>query len=384
MKLATMNTETPLAGIRVVELGSSVAVPYATWILATLGADVVKIERPETGDDCRSWGTGWYGDVSALFVALNAGKHSVVVDLKDSEQCAVLRRYIVEKADVVVQNLRPGVADRIGLGADELLGESERLIYVNSGAYGAKGPLSKKPGYDPLMQAFCGLMNVTGEEGRPPVRVGTSIIDMGTGMWCAMGVLAALRNLERTGKGGRVDTSLYETALAWMNYHATGFFGDGSVPERFGSSGPGMAPYQAYSCADGYLIIAAPNDRMFARLSALLGYSEWAGDPRFVDNRKRWANRAELNTLIEAVTRTKPISDWRAMFDEAGIPSAPLQGIDEAVALPQTEALGIVQQTDDGRYKTIGLPLSFDGVRPKQHHGPPELGAHNAEIFGDG
>ena len=169
-----------------------------------------------------------------------------------------------------------------------------------------------------------------------------------------------------------------------MNYHATGFFGDGSVPERFGSSGPGMAPYQAYSCADGYLIIAAPNDRMFARLSALLGYSEWAGDPRFVDNRKRWANRAELNTLIEAVTRTKPISDWRAMFDEAGIPSAPLQGIDEAVALPQTEALGIVQQTDDGRYKTIGLPLSFDGVRPKQHHVPPELGAHNAEIFGDG
>ncbi|MEX2616398.1 MAG: CoA transferase [Alphaproteobacteria bacterium] len=378
-----MSKATPLAGLRVIELGSSVAVPYGAWILSTLGATVIKVERPDTGDDCRVWGTGWYGDVSAIFVALNAGKHSVTVDLKDAEQVATLRRFIVEQADVVVQNLRPGVAERLGLGADELCAESERLIYVNCGAFGTEGPLSARPGYDPLMQAFCGLMNVTGEEGRPPVRVGTSIIDMGTGMWCVIGVLSALRTLELTGKGGRVDTSLYETALGWMTYHACSYFGDGSVPKRFGSSGPGMSPYQAYRCADGYLIIAAPNDRMFARLSVLLGCPGWSTDPRFADNPSRWKNRETLTGLIEDVTATRNMMDWQQSLEAVGIPSAPLQGIDEVVKHAQTKALGILQDTDDGRYKLMGIPMSFDRVRPLQHDGPPELGAHNAELFGE-
>ena len=378
-----MGTETPLAGIRVVELGGSVAVPYGAWILATLGATVLKVERPEVGDDCRAWGTGWYHGVSALFTTLNAGKHSVVVDLKDDTQRATLRRFIVEQADVVVQNLRPGLAEKLGLGADALLAESDRLIYVNSGAYGTTGPFSERPGYDPLMQAFGGIMSVTGEEGRPPVRVGTSIIDMGTGMWCAMGVLAALQNRNRTGKGGRVDASLFETALGWMSYHATSYFGDGSVAERVGSSGPGMAPYQAYPCADGYLVIAAPNDRMFVKLADILGYPEWCDDPRFTSNPERWKHRAELNPMIEATTKKRPMAVWQSALDEAGIPSAPLQSIDAVVVHPQTEALGMIQETDDGRFKLIGLPLSFDGVRPAQHAGPPELGAHSKELFGE-
>ena len=378
-----MSNETPLAGIRVVELGSSVAVPYGTWVMSTLGATVVKVERPESGDDCRTWGTGWYGDVSAIFVSLNAGKHSVEVDLKDPEQVAVLRRFIIEQADVVVQNLRPGVAERLGLGADELCAESDKLIYVNCGAFGREGPLSTRPGYDPLMQAFCGLMNVTGEEGRPPVRVGTSIVDMGTGMWCVIGVLSALRTREQTGKGGRVDTSLFETAMGWMTYHACSFFGDGSVPQKFGSSGPGMAPYQAYRCADGYLIIAAPNDRMFGRLCTLLGHTEWSTDVRFVNNKNRWENRATLNALIEGVTATRDQMDWQGELEKIGIPSSPLQGVDQVVSHPQTEALGLVQTTDDGKYRVMGIPMSFDGKRPYQHDGPPSLGAHNDERFGE-
>lgn len=378
-----MNMETPLAGLRVVELGSSVAVPYGTWILATLGATVVKIERPDGGDDCRTWGTGWYGDVSGIFVALNAGKRSVTVNLSDAEQRAAVRRFILEKADIVVQNMRPGQVDKLGLGADELLAEKPTLIYVNSGAFGAKGPLNMRPGYDPLMQAFGGIMSVTGEEGRPPVRVGTSIVDMGTGMWCAMGVLAALQNLNRTGKGGKIDASLYETALAWMGYHATSYFGDGTIPKRFGTSGPGMAPYQAYNCADGYLIIAAPNDRLFARLSELLGHPDWPTDERFDINQNRWKNRDTLNSLIEEVTLTQPRAYWQKRLEEAGIPSAPLQNIDAVVAHPQTLALDIIQQTDDGKYKLMGMPLSFDGVRPPQHAGSPDLGAHNSDIFGD-
>ena len=378
-----MNMETPLAGLRVVELGSSVAVPYGTWILATLGATVVKIERPKVGDDCRTWGTGWYHGVSGIFVALNAGKHSVTVDLYDDEQRATLRKFIIEQADVVVQNLRPGQVEKMGLGADELLAEKETLIYVNSGAFGNKGPLNMRPGYDPLMQAFGGIMSVTGEEGRPPVRVGTSIVDMGTGMWCAMGVLAALQNLNRTGKGGRIDASLYETALGWMNYHAVSYFGDGTIAERRGTSGPGMAPYQAYRCADGYLIIAAPNDRLFARLCGILGHPDWPTDERFDINRNRWNNRDTLNGLIEETTLSKPMAEWQATLDEAGIPNAPLQSIDAVVAHPQTEALDIIQETEDGQFKLMGMPLSFDGVRPPQPNGAPELGAHNDDVFGD-
>ena len=378
-----MNIETPLAGLRVVELGSSVAVPYGAWILATFGATVTKIERPEVGDDCRSWGTGWYHGVSGIFVALNAGKHSVTVDLYDEEQRAQLRRFILEKADVVIQNLRPGQAEKMGLGADELIAEKESLIYVNSGAFGAKGPYNMRPGYDPLMQAFGGIMSVTGEEGRPPVRVGTSIVDMGTGMWCAMGVLAALQNRNKTGKGCRIDASLYETALAWMNYHAVSYFGDGTIAERRGTSGPGMAPYQAYRCEDGYLIIAAPNDRLFARLCGILGQPDWPTDERFDINQNRWKNREDLNRSIEEITATKSMAPYQAYRCEAGIPNAPLQTIDAVVAHPQTLALDIIQETDDGRYKLIGMPLSFNGVRPPQHTGSPELGEHNDELFGD-
>ncbi len=378
-----MNTETPLAGLKVLELGSSVAVPYGTWILATLGATVVKIERPEVGDDCRHWGTGWYHGVSGFFVALNAGKHSVTVDLSDEEQRALLHKFIIEEVDIVVQNLRPGQVEKMGLDADTLLAEKETLIYVNSGAFGAKGPLNMRPGYDPLMQAFGGIMSVTGEEGRPPVRVGTSIVDMGTGMWCALGVLSALRNLDKTGKGGRIDASLYETALGWMNYHATSYFGDGSIAERRGTSGPGMAPYQAYNCADGYLIIAAPNDRLFTILSGILGHPEWPQDARFDINKNRWDNRVTLNVLIEEVTRKQPIAYWQEKLEAAGIPNAPLQTIDAVVAHPQTEALGIIQETDDGRFKLMGMPLSFDGKRPPQHDGAPELGADNDILFGD-
>ena len=378
-----MSNETPLAGLKVLELGSSVAVPYGTWILATLGATVVKVERPEVGDDCRTWGTGWYNGVSGIFVALNAGKRSVTVDLASKEQREQLRRFIIEEVDIVVQNLRPGQVEKMGLDASTLLAEKATLIYVNSGAFGAKGPLNMRPGYDPLMQAFGGIMSVTGEEGRPPVRVGTSIVDMGTGMWCAMGVLAALQNLNKTGTGGKIDASLYETALGWMNYHAVSYFGDGTIAERRGTSGPGMAPYQAYQCSDGYLIIAAPNDRLFARLCDILGQSNWPTDERFDINQNRWTNRNTLNTLIEEITRKKPIAEWQTALEEAGIPNAPLQSIDAVVAHPQTLALDIIQETKDGRYKLMGMPLSFDGIRPPQPVGSPDLGVHNAEIFGD-
>lgn len=375
--------ETPLAGLRVVELGGSVAGPYGTWILARLGATVLKVERPKTGDDSRAWAAAWYNGFSAMFAALNAGKHSVVVDLADSKQRAVIRKYIIENADVVVQNMRPGAAEAMGLGGDELLAENKRLIYCNSGAFGLNGPLSSLPGYDPLMQAFSGIMSVTGEPGRPPVRVGTSIVDMGVGMWCAIGVLVALQNRIRTGKGGRVDTSLYETALGWMTYHAAAYFGEGKIAARQGSSTTNVVPYQAYACADGHLVIAAPNDRMFAKLADLLGHPEWSTDPRFENNPKRLDNRDALNAMIESITATKPKAHWQEVLTKAGLANSPLHSIDEVIAHPQTRATGMIQETSDGLFKFMGLPLSFDGVRPPQNNGPPELGLHDAIVFPD-
>jgi crotonobetainyl-CoA:carnitine CoA-transferase CaiB-like acyl-CoA transferase len=283
----------------------------------------------------------------------------------------------------VVQNLRPGLVEKFGLSADDLMKENPRLIYCHSGAFGNKGPYKERPGYDPLMQACGGIMSVNGEEGRPPARVGTSIVDMGTGMWCAMGVLAALNDRHTTGKGCRIDTSLYETALGWMNYHAAGYYGTGRNPKRVGSQAPGIAPYQAYECADGYLVIAGANDRLFRKMSEALGHPEWPEDPRFASNPLRWENLDVLNPMMEAVLKTKPRTHWAEKLDAAGVPNAPTQTMDEVLVHPQTEALGILQETDDKEFKLLGIPMQFDGVRPAQHTGSPELGANTKEILGD-
>lgn len=371
----------PLSGVRVVELGGSVAVPYACWVLATLGAEVVKVERPGTGDDARAWMPPDRDGFGAIFTALNAGKRSVVVDYKDATGVARLIR-LIGRADVVVQNLRPGLAERFGVGADDMCARFERLIYVESGAFGSTGPLRDKPGYDPLMQAFGGLMSVTGHEGAEPVRVGTSLIDMGTGMWAVIGVLAALRRRDETGRGGRIDVSLYETALGWMTYHATGYRFSGREPRRPGTRSPGMAVYQAYACADGHLIIAAPSDRLFAKVAEVLGHPEWPADPRFASNSGRWENLQTLNGLIEDVTRGRDRIHWQAELEAAGVPSAPLQGMGEVLAHPQTEALGILETTPDG-WELVGLPLSFDQTRPPQTAGPPILGADTETVFAE-
>lgn len=366
--------------MRVFEIGTSVAAPYAGLILASLGAELVKVERPE-GDDARHWGPPFWHGASSIFQVFNVNKKSVVVDLKDPEALAGLRRLIVETGDAVLQNMRPGQVEKYGLDATTLLAAKPDLVYCNIGAFGAVGPLKDKPGYDPLMQAFGGLMMMTGEEGRPPVRVGTSLIDMGTGMWCALGIVSALLRREKGGGGARIDTSLYETALAWMTYHAADFISTGTPGKRNGSATRGIAPYQAYQCADGYLMVAAPNDGLFRKLSAALGHAEWAGDPRFVDNPSRVKHLAELNGLIEAIMATRPRAAWQAVLEAAGIPTTPTQTIDEVVVHPQTAALGMLQKTPDGRMDIFGLPMSFDGQRPAMRNAAPELGADTDDLF---
>jgi crotonobetainyl-CoA:carnitine CoA-transferase CaiB-like acyl-CoA transferase len=376
-----MTAATPLSDITVIELGHSVAAPYAGEILGDLGATVIKIEKRDGGDDARQWAPPYWHGLAAIFQSLNRNKLSCVVDLRDARERDLLTRLIVERADVLIQNLRPGMVEELGLDAATLRARNKRLIYCGIGAFGRGGPLSRRPGYDPLMQAFGGLMSVTGEAGEPPVRVGTSIIDMGAGLWSVIGILSALHHRTLTGEGTTVDTSLYETALAWMSYHAANYQASGEVPRRHGSGTFGIVPYRGYATSDGYLVIGAGNDNLFRKLAVALGHPEWADDPRFLDNPKRVHNRVALDAMIEEATRTKTAGAWQAILEAAGVPSAPMQSVDQVLAHPQTQALGMLQPSPDGRLTIMGLPLSFDGERPPFRRAAPKLGEHTEELL---
>jgi crotonobetainyl-CoA:carnitine CoA-transferase CaiB-like acyl-CoA transferase len=374
--------ELPLDGITVIELGHSVAAPYACEILGELGADVIKIEKAD-GDDARSWAPPYWGAMSATFLSLNRNKRSVVVNLKETAERERLRRLIVERADVVVSNLRPGSAAQFGLDADTLRRVKPALVYCNIGAFGANGPLKDRPGYDPLMQAFGGLMSVTGEPAQRPVRVGTSIIDMAAGMWSVIGVLAALLQRGPTGKGSSIDTSLYETALGWMCYHAANFQASGELPRRQGSGAAMIVPYRAYASKDGFIVIAAGNDKLFASLARVLGHLEWIDDPRFRTNPDRVQNQDVLYRWIGDIILARTNREWATILDQAGVPNALMQTIAEVLDHPQTKALGMLQHSPQADITLFGLPVSFDGVRPPFRRAPPALGAHTREILGE-
>ena len=373
----------PLSGLVVVEIGTSVAAPTAAQIFAELGAEVFKIENPAGGDDARSWGPPFVDGVAAMFVAINRNKRSVAIDLKDGEQREALRRFILARADVVLQNLRAGVVEKFGLDGASLTADKPELIYCNLSAFGAEGPRAGRPGYDPLMQAFGGLMSVTGEDGRPPVRVGPAIIDQGSAMWMVIGVLSALHQRAATGKGGVISASLYETALFWMGVPTASYLAGKEVPRRLGTENVSLAPYKAYEAKDGWMVICAGNDHQFAQLAAALGHPEWAGDPDFLNNPERVKHRARLNALIADVVKTATRDHWQGVLDALGVPCAPMLGLDEVLAHPQCRAVGMLQEPPDGGIPLMGIPLRFDGERPPFRASAPRLGEATAEVLGD-
>ena len=367
-----------LDGLRVVEIGQALAGPMAGEVLAHLGADVVKVERPE-GDDARRWGPPFWKDTSPGFLAVNANKRSITVDLKDPEAVAWLVTLIGD-ADVLVQNLRPGAIDELGLGPDALTRRFPRLVYCSVWAFGSTGPMRLRPGYEPLLQAFSGLMMMNGDEGGPPTRVGTSILDYGTGLWAAVGVLAALVRRAATGRGCVVDASLYETGLAWLKGHYASYATSGVVPERHRTGSHRVVPFESFETSTGPIIIAAGNDRLFAKLAKVLGRPEWAADPKYATNAARVEHKPTLLAEIAAIFRTASKGEWIDRLEAAGVPCAVINTLPDAAATPQAKALGIVQEVPGEPYTLIGLPLSFDGARPAIRRAPPGIGEHDAEI----
>jgi crotonobetainyl-CoA:carnitine CoA-transferase CaiB-like acyl-CoA transferase len=371
--------DSPLRDITVVEIGHSVAAPFAGQVLGDLGARVIKVENPTGGDDARAWGPPFWHGAAAAFQSLNRNKASVTIDLKDPNALGSLRALALG-ADVVIQNMRPGLVGQYGLDAASLRQENRRLIYFNLGAFGDVGPLRDRPGYDPLMQAFAGIMSITGEPGGAPVRAGPSIVDIGSGMWGVIGILAALHRRALTGEGCTIDGSLYETALAWMTIPVAGALASGVEPKRWGSDSAMLAPYKAYASSDGFVMIAAGNDNLFRKLCAALERPEWANDPRFRINSDRLANRDCLNESIEAIVRKCTADHWVEKLNAVGVPCAPIQPVSKVITHPQTQALGILAPTPDGTMSLVSLPLRFDGRRPVIRSGPPALGAHNDSL----
>lgn len=371
----------PFEGITVVEIGTSIAAPFAGKILAELGARVVKVENPDGGDPARRWYPSLPEGNSASFQACNMGKLSVTVDMTDADDLTRLKRLIAEAADVVLQNLRPGLVERFALDAATLRRDNPRLIYCNVGAFGKPGPLGNLPGYDPLMQAFSGITDLTGEADRPPSRVGVSLIDLGTGMWSAIGIISALYRRMATGEGGVVDTSLFETSVGWITLAVAELTASGKAPARNGLQGPIVAPNRGYQAADGIHVIVVGTDAQFRRFCGALGCPDLADDPRFAKAGDRMANEAEMSRLIGEIIATETRAAWAERLNAAGIPNAPVQTVAEVAAHPQTEALGLLRPADDGTMRFVGLPVRLDGVRPATDGHAPRLDEHRQQVF---
>jgi crotonobetainyl-CoA:carnitine CoA-transferase CaiB-like acyl-CoA transferase len=378
-------THQPLAGMRVIDVTTSIAGPYCAQILGALGADVIKVERPGTGDDGRAWGPPFWNGEGAMFLSANAGKRSLAISLRDPRGRDAIRR-LVARSDVFLQSLRPGLADDLGLGSEAMQGLNERLVYCSVGAYGHVGPLREEAGYDALMQAAGGLISMTGEPDRPGVRVGSSLIDQGTGTWAALGILAALLEREQTGVGSVVDVSLYETALGYIGYHLVGHLADGTIPRGQGTRFPMVAPYQVFRTRDGELMIAGGNDRLFASICNVLELPELVTDERFVTNPDRVHNRDALGAILEQRLTTADTEHWRIELLAVGVPVAPVADVADILASPQTEALGIMQPLEHPSIDDLqvpALPLSFDGERFTHRTAPPAVGADTDTILRD-
>jgi crotonobetainyl-CoA:carnitine CoA-transferase CaiB-like acyl-CoA transferase len=374
-----------LAGLRVVEVGTSIAAPYGTQILGDMGAEVIKVERVGTGDDTRSWAPPSWDEESIAFLSFNRNKKSLALDYKTAEGKEVLRK-LIASADVLVQNLRPGALAKAGFDPATLAELNPALINCELSGFGPTGPRAQQPAYDPLLQAYSGIVSITGEDGRDPVRVPVSLLDMGTGMWTVIAVYEALRRREQTGKGSHVQLSLLQTAMTWMSGPLMGASAGNPSPQRMGSGFRGAVPYGAFPTADGHIFISCGNDRLFRTFLEAIDAEDLAERAGFATNPERLAHRDEVNVAISERTSAFGVDDLVERLEKAGVPHSPVQSVDQVVEDEQVKAIGMVTSLPHPRVEelqVLNLPMTFDGAYPALRTAPPDLGEDTAQVLGD-
>ena len=375
--------ERVLAGLKVVDLTQNVAGPFCTQVLGDFGAEVIKVERPGRGDDTRDWRPPEIGGLSSTFLALNRNKRSICLDLDDPAGVEALKR-LAASADILVHSMKPGSAEARGFGHEDLKAINPRLIYCAISAFGQTGPLKNLPGYDPLMQAFTGIMSTTGHEGEDPVRVGASLIDMGTGMWSALGILAGVIDRGRSGAGMLVETSLLETGVSWMTIFIAGYVATGRLPRKLGSATAMTAPYELFRTADGRVFIAAGNDALFRRVCAGLGHAALAEDGRFATNAQRVGHREALHAALEAMTVLRGTAEIVAALRAVGAPCSELNDVSQMLGHAQVAAAEIVVAmpvVDAPHHMAVATPVKANGARSRAMRAPPGLGADTAAVL---
>lgn len=371
----------PLSGIRVIELGQNLAGPFCGQILGALGADVVKIERPEGGDDCRGWGPPFPNGMGTAFQVMNQNKRSMALDLTQPADRDWLEGFIGQ-SDILIHNMRPGVMKNLGLDAGRLRGLFPRLIYAEISGFGAMGPMKDRPGYDAVVQALAGVFHQNGDPNSPPTRIGPSALDLGSGMWAAIGCLAALRQREATGTGMVVDTSLFETALTLVAPAMATLSMTGKAPARQRAGIHKVVLFEAFETADSEIIFAAANDRLFAKLAQAVERPELAADPRFRTNADRQQHKDALMAIFTPLMKTRRTADWLERLEAVGMPCSEINTLEQAAVHPQTQAVGMgVVQPETG-LRVTKLPLRLDGERLPITRPAPRLGEHTAEIRG--
>jgi formyl-CoA transferase len=376
----------PLEGIKILDLSRVLAGPWCTQLLADLGAEVTKIERPGAGDDTRHWGPPWHGEgesrVAAYFLSCNRGKKSAAIDFAQPEGATLVRK-LAQDADVVVENFKVGGLRKFGLDAETLRAANPRLIYASITGFGQDGPYADRAGYDFIIQGMGGMMSITGipdgEPGGGPMRAGVAIADLFTGMYTCTAILAALYGREKTGEGAYIDLALFDTQLAVLANQAANALVSGKDPPRQGNTHPNIVPYQPFDAADQPIIIAVGNDRQFGRLAEICGHREWIGDERFASNGARVANRAEMVRLVGETIRQKPAAEWLEQLEAAGIPAGPINTIIQALSDVQAQHRQMAR-TFAG-VPVVGSPVRLDGDRADSNLPPPALGEHTQYVL---
>lgn len=387
--MSQSESNAPLSGLKVLELGQILAAPFAGSLLADLGADVVKVERPDGGDGMRQWPPLTANDAgeaySENFASINRNKRSITADLKDAADVERLC-LLAEQADVVIENFRPGVLPRLGLGADALRLRNPKLVYCSLSGYGQEGPLAKRGAFDVTVQAISGVMSVTGEDGGSPVKCGVPFGDICAGLYGVVCILSAVRRAEETGQGATIDCSMLGSLLGSAALQTSEFFGTGQIPKAMGSAHPRNAPYRAFEASDDSFVIAAGNDRLWSAVADAVGRPELTGDPRFLTQTDRAANQDALLEILAPLFKERTAKEWLDEMDSRGVPCAPINNYAEILADPQTAALDLVKDlvlTNGVQTKTVGFPAKISDWQFSITSPPPALGAHTDEVFED-